>query len=90
MDQMLVDNSVVNKVQNHDFIALTSQSRSISARLGQQMEKQVVEFDYAESLAMRPFDPNSSSFLLQKDRVNNNGITVNEQFLMALLAANPK
>ena len=89
-EQTLSDNAVIFRVQSHDFVALTSQSRSVSARFGQQMEKQAVEFDFSEGLASRPFDPVSTSFMLQKDRVNNNGITVNEAFLLALLNANPK
>jgi glucose-6-phosphate 1-dehydrogenase len=88
-EQTLSDNAIIFRVQTHDFVALTSQSRSVSARFGQQMEKQAVEFDYSESMAARPFDPMSTSFMLQKDRVNNNGITVNEQFLLALLNAKP-
>jgi hypothetical protein len=88
--QMLADSALLYRTQAHDFVALTSQSRSVSARFGQKMEKQAVEFDFDESLASRPFDVVSSSFLLQKDRVNNNGIVVNEQFLIALLNATPK
>ncbi len=87
--QMLADGALLFRTQGHDFAALMSQSRSVSARLGQQMEKQAVEFDFAEGLATRSFDPISTSFMLQKGRVDNNGIVVNEQFLMALLAATP-
>lgn len=88
--QMLADSALLYRTQAHDFVALSSQSRSVSARFGQQMEKQATEFDFAESLAARSYDPISTSFMLQKDRVNNNGITVNEQFLFALLNATPK
>lgn len=88
--QMLADSALLYRTQAHDFVALSSQSRSVSARFGQQMEKQAVEFDVTEGMAMRSFDPVSTSFLLQKDRVNNNGIVVNEQFLFALLNATPK
>jgi len=88
--QMLADSALLYRTQAHDFVALSSQSRSVSARFGQQMEKQATEFDYSEAMAARSFDPISTSFMLQKDRVNNNGIVVNEQFLFALLQATPK
>jgi hypothetical protein len=87
-DQMLSDNSILFRVQQHDFVALTSQSRSVSARFGQQMEKKAVEFDYEESMGYRPFDPVSGAFMLQSERVKNNGITVNESFLLSLLQQN--
>lgn len=87
--QLMSDLAIIKRTQDHDFIALTSQNRSFSARCGQQMEKNVVEFDVAEARAAQMFDPISTSFMLQKDRVNNNGITVNEQFLLALLNAKP-
>lgn len=87
--QMLADSALLYRTQAHDFVALSSQSRSVSARFGQQMEKQAVEFDVAEGMAARSFDPIATSFMLQKDRVNNNGIVVNEQFLISLLNATP-
>lgn len=83
--QLLSDLAVMSKAQNHDFIALTSQNRSFSTRCGQQLEKNVVEFDYSKAMAKSMFDPSSSSFMLQKDRNNNDSILINETHLMNLL-----
>jgi hypothetical protein len=83
--QLMSDINIMARAQNHDFIALTSQNRSFSARCGQQMEKSIVEVDFAESRAMSMFDPMSTSFMLQKDRVNNNSILINEESLLKIL-----
>jgi hypothetical protein len=84
--QLMSDLNVMARAQNHDFIALTSQNRSFSSRCSQQMEKQVVEFDYQESMALRPFDPMASNFMLQSERQKNNSILVNEEFLLKILS----
>jgi hypothetical protein len=84
--QLMSDLTIIKRTQDHDFIALTSQNRSFSARCGQQMEKSIVEFDVAEARAAQMFDPISTSFMLQKDRVNNNSILINEEQLLKILS----
>jgi hypothetical protein len=84
--QLMSDLTIIKRTQDHDFIALTSQNRSFSARCGQQMEKSIVEFDVAEAKAAQMFDPISTSFMLQKDRVNNNSILINEEQLLKILS----
>jgi hypothetical protein len=83
--QLMSDINIIARTQNHDFVALTSQNRSFSARCGQQMEKSIVEIDFAEARAMSMYDPMSTSFMLQKDRVNNNSILINEENLLKIL-----
>jgi hypothetical protein len=83
--QLMSDLTIIKRTQDHDFIALTSQNRSFSARCGQQMEKSIVEIDFSEARAMSMYDPMSTSFMLQKDRVNNNSILINEEQLLKIL-----
>lgn len=78
--QLIADTALITRTQNHDFVALASQNRNISARFAAQIEKAAVE-----GSMRKEFDPMSTGFMLQKDRNANNQITVEEARLMELL-----
>lgn len=80
--QLLADTALITRTQNHDFVALMTQQRAVSARFAQQMEKMAVE-----GLNLRKeFDPMATSFMLQKDRNNQNQVLVNELFLKMMMS----
>ncbi len=79
--QLLADTALIARTQNHDYVALASQNRSISARWAQKIEKQIVEGLNVQ----KEFDPSATSFMLQKDRNDNNSIVINEDFLKKIL-----
>lgn len=80
--QLLADTALIARTQNHDFVALTAQSRAISARFAQKLEKAAVE----NILNAKEFDPSANSFLLQKDRIASDNIAVDEARLLDLLS----
>lgn len=80
--QLLADTALITRTQNHDFVALMTQQRSVSARFSQQIEKMAVE----GMKLQKEFDPIASSFMLQKDRTANNTVIANEKFIEMMLS----
>lgn len=79
--QLLADTALITRTQNHDFVALASQNRSISARFAQQLEKMAVE-----GLGIKKeFDPVATTAMLKTEKTQNNQVILNEEFLMNLL-----
>lgn len=79
--QLLADTALITRTQNHDFVALATQNRNISARFAAQIEKLAVEGVKTQ----KEFDPMATSFFLEKDRISNNQIIIEESRLMELL-----
>lgn len=79
--QLLADTALITRTQNHDFVALASQNRNISARFAQQLEKMAVE-----GLGIKKeFDPTSTTAMLKAEKTQNNQVILSEEFLMNML-----
>jgi hypothetical protein len=79
--QLLADTALITRTQNHDFVALASQNRNISARFAQQLEKMAVEGLNIK----KEFDTTATTAMLKKETTQNNQVILSEEFLMNLL-----